>query len=247
MSFKMGMVCYKNKLVTILPFFENEGISWETAGPHLQVLDQRQQCPQTPTDLGWHLEDWQQISVCLLCQHRRFMGEKEVTARYLPSTQLVIRNAGGEGSKGIKKQSYQMKWTQSHEGRHDIHPLEEESWGRRRPIWSRMLGEVGCGAAGSTGRPRRQDSGKNRWGRYGVGRKWGTPNTGHITGGPSKPKRLDLRERVSSSQRLAGGEQNENKVFHKAQSMSKTVLYCEITSFLHFGAKMFSFIKSWRR
>lgn len=61
------------------------------------------ECPQTPTDLGWHLEGWEQLLARLLCQHWRFMGEKEVTARYLPSTQLVIGNAGGEGKQRNKE------------------------------------------------------------------------------------------------------------------------------------------------
>lgn len=44
----------------------------------------------------------------------------------------------------------------------------------------------------------------------------GTPNMGHIAGGPQS-QRPDLVERVISSQRLMGDERIEKKVFHKVQ------------------------------
>lgn len=42
------------------------------------------------------------------------MGEKEVTARYLPSTQLAIQNAGGREQEGNKEQNCETKQRQTH-------------------------------------------------------------------------------------------------------------------------------------
>lgn len=92
----------------------------------------------------------------------------------------------------------------------------------------------GVGLWGARGGPGYVRHGSTREEGTEVGGKGGTPNASHITEGLQTRRCLDLRERVSSSRRLVGDHQvaKREKGFHKAQSMSNTVPYCEITSFI---------------
>ena len=87
-------------------------------------------------------------------------------------------------------------------------------------------------------------------GRYreegsGVAGRQGTPSTDTSQKASKARRHLDLMERVSSFQRLVGDQQNEKKVFHKAQSKKQSRIVKLYLS-LFFGAKMFSIIKLWR-
>lgn len=79
------------------------------------------------------------------------MGETEVTARCLPSTQLAIENAGGDGA-GKKETQLQDE--------RDANPqVPQRARGRESRLAS---GGSGCVGLGGKRRPRLPEAGKDR-------------------------------------------------------------------------------------
>lgn len=105
----------------------------------------------------------------LVATVHKFMGEKEVTERYLPFTQRMIQNAGGRKQEGNKEQNYKMKRMQTYQV---LHPAPGKKSGRQLP-WRKEV----CGTGGSKWRPGPHEAGKDEGGRYRCG--WETGSTKH--------------------------------------------------------------------
>lgn len=98
-------------------------------------------------------------SMPLLYQHRRFRSEKEVAAKYLPSTQLILKNTGREGGKGVKRQNHRMMRMKTQAVLHQA-PIGE-TWRRRQPVGSGFWKKWGACWGERSGGPGHEKAGKD--------------------------------------------------------------------------------------